>query len=363
MSDFNNQDIFYTSQQKYQIKLAIRQGLDTSKLENPDLSYQQMEVLRIALQEGIDIDAFCHPAIPLDEMKRQIELAENKQHIVEISREEYRQKKMKTALVMLIIVFSFSSIIYLLYSNREYLKAYLNAPAIALAENNIKLGMSEQFVSMDYLTEYDQAYEVIVSGQEELNMPGKHKISYCQSNGVRESCSYLYVEVYDDIAPQVTLKNSKVTVGENDDFNALEQVLTATDNLDGDLSKNVTASNFDPTLDTQEIIYTVRDSSGNTGSASLIVTVEKQTPVILQQPANQSQSSSSSISTSSSSNNDSKNENNSEMTTGSFYSINDYDNFESCMNQCLVEIAGKNGICTPVTDEDGVYIGYQASIY
>lgn len=359
MHEYN--DNRYTSQQKYQLKLAERAGLDISKLANPELSYKQMEVLRTALQEGIDVEAFCHPSIPLEEMQRQIESAEEKQHIIDIAREEYHHKIIKKILFGFITVAIILSSGYLCYANKEFLKAYFNAPKIVLTEQNIELKLSEMFLPMTYIKSYDSQYELKITGDDLLNSVGTHKVSYCQSNGVRESCNHLYVSVVDDIKPQIFLTENKITLQENENFNALQYLDKVIDNCDGNLIENVTVSNYDPNLDTQEIIYSVKDSYGNMGTASLTVTTEKQAPIIINQitPSNQSSNNSSSSTTppkNETVNND--NSSNSSGYVGKFYSIDDYGTFEACLNACYQEASGGQG-CYPKYDDDDICIGYE----
>ncbi len=344
----------YTAQQQYQLKLAQRQGLDTTLLENNALTYSQMEVLRNALQEGIDISSFCFPQIPLDEMKRQVELAEEKQHIVDIAKEEYHQSKLKTIMLVLVILFVILTSGYLIYSNRVFLSAYFNTPKIVMKKDKIDYKLSEPFNYMDYLDSYDKEYELTVKGNDKLNSVGEHKISYCQSNGVRETCKFLYVNVLDDISPKIKLSKSKTTIDSNSDFSPSSYILEATDNIDGDLTKSVTWSKFDPSKDTQEIIFQVTDNAGNTAKEVLIVTVKKQTPIIVQEPTssqgnNQSSDSDKPTTSPPSSSNES----------GGFYHIDNYASFDEAMNACLAEINGRSGMCVPIAEND-IYIGYQA---
>lgn len=360
MKEFN---IGYTAQQQYQLKLAQRQGLDTTLLENPELTYQQMEVLRKALQEGIDITGFCRPTTPLEEMKRQIELAEDNQHIIDIAKQEYHQSRIKTVAILFVVIASIISVFYLLYANKNFLIAYFNAPEIKLINDNIDLKMSESFNEMKYVASYDNDYELEISGTENLTTVGQHQVNYCQNNGVREACAYLYVNVIDDIAPTLKLDYAKMTLEENDDFNAYSHILSAVDNVDGDLIKEVSWTNFDPSKETQEIIYTVKDQAGNEASQTLSITLKKQAPVIIQgsnsvNTGNSSQSGQSSPNGGSGSSGVAGNAYN-----GKFYDVNVYGSFENALNACAKDIQGHNGQCVPVQDEDGINTGYQAKIY
>ncbi len=353
MKDF---ELGYTAQQQYQLKLAQRQGLDTTLLENNALTYSQMEVLRNAMQEGIDISSFCFPQMPLDEMKRQVALAEEKQHIVDIAKEEYHQSKLKTIMLVLGILFVIIASGYLIYSNRAFLSAYFNAPEIVLKEDKVDHKLSKPFNCMDYLDSFDKEYELTVKGNDKLISVGEHKISYCQSNGVRETCKYLYVNAIDDISPKIKLSKSKATIDENSDFVPSSYILEATDNIDGDLTKNVTWSKFDPSKDTQEITFQVSDNAGNTAKEVLIVTVKKQAPVIVQEPT----------STQDNEGNDQSSDNissappsSSTSESGGFYHIDNYASFDEAMNACLAEINGRSGMCVPIAEND-IYIGYQA---
>lgn len=359
MKEFN---VGYTAQQQYQLKLAQRQGLDTTLLENPELTYQQMEVLRKALQEGIDIVGFCHPTTPIEEMKRQIELAEDNRHIIDIAKQEYRQSKIKTLAILLSLILVVFTIGYLAYANREFLIAYFNAPKIQLTQHELTLKMSEPFHEMDYISTYDKSYELEISGIDALSTVGKHQVNYCQNNGVKEACAYLYVNVVDDVAPVLQLDCSKITINENDDFRASEHVLQAMDNVDGDLSKNVLWTNFDPFKETQEIVYTVKDQAGNTTSQKLLITLRKQAPIIIQGNSSGSSSSSSS-SNGGSSSNDYQSGSIGNAYNGKFYDVEVFGSFENALNACAKDIQGRTGQCVPVQDEDGINIGYQAKLF
>lgn len=353
----------YTKEQRNQIRIAKRQGLDITKLMNPDLTYKQMEVLRQALLEGIDISTFCHPGIPVDEMKRQIANYEKTLHIIDKAKEEYKQKRIKTftfifAFITLIVV-----VLYLMYSNKEFLIAYFNTPVLELTEEKISLNISEvdEFNPLDYIKKYDKAYEINFDGEEHLVSIGNHKLTITQSNGVKETTKYLYITVIDDIAPDLKLSKSKITLSENDDFNPVDYLDSAKDNVDGDLYDKVKTSEYDVNKEIQVITYYVVDSAGNEATEKLTITTKKETQIIIN--SSSSNSASNEVSNNSSTNNTSSTSSSTGAGySGKFYSIDIYGTFDACIEACQQDLAGKAGICSPVKDEDGIYIGYRMTI-
>lgn len=86
--------------------------------------------------------------------------------------------------------------------------------------------------------------------------------------------------VVDEEAPNLVLKESKITIYQNDILNYEAMVIEATDNVDGDLTSSVEHNVIDTSdVGEYEIEYKVKDSSGNEAKQVLEVIVKESLPI------------------------------------------------------------------------------------
>ena len=59
----------YSANQMYEIKAGLVNKIDTTIYENPELDSDQMQLIRIALEKGLDITIFKKDGYPIEEMR------------------------------------------------------------------------------------------------------------------------------------------------------------------------------------------------------------------------------------------------------------------------------------------------------
>lgn len=76
-------------------------------------------------------------------------------------------------------------------------------------------------------------------------------------------------------APTIEVITNEVTITQNSQLDYSELLVSADDSEDGDIMAKVTHNDIDTTKSgTQDLVYTVTDSDGNTASKTIKVTVE-----------------------------------------------------------------------------------------
>lgn len=108
----------------------------------------------------------------------------------------------------------------------------------------------------------------------DFSQPGKQKIT-CQDTTGEYKDTTIHVTVVDQTAPEITLTRSHIQLPIGSTYHLDDYLEKAIDEVDGDLTTQVT---YVDTINSQkagtyEVIYTVSDHSGNTGSASLKVDI------------------------------------------------------------------------------------------
>ncbi len=152
---------------------------------------------------------------------------------------------------------------------------YFSSPKLELqGDEEITINYSEDYEEPGVTATYygkDISKEVKITGDVDVYTPGTYKIKYSLKKGIYKKTKERIIIVYDNRpkdteAPIITLNgNTDVTICPNKSYE--EEGYTATDNVDGDLTANVTITTND-----NKIIYTVKDSSGNTSTLERTIT-------------------------------------------------------------------------------------------
>ncbi len=156
------------------------------------------------------------------------------------------------------------------------------APELKLkGEEKITLEVGSSFKDAGYtavdLVDGDLADAVKVSGSVNTKKLGTYTLTYTVTDKSENTAKAVRtVEVIDTTKPQLKLKGeSKITL--NIGSSAYKEAgYTATDNLDGDITKSVKVSGSVDTnkMGTYTLTYTVSDSKGNSSTATRTVTVK-----------------------------------------------------------------------------------------
>lgn len=117
--------------------------------------------------------------------------------------------------------------------------------------------------------------QIRISGAVDAKKPGRYTIRYAVSRNGFTTRAARQVQVVDDVAPVLVLNGANPSnICPHKEY--VEPGYAATDDVDGDLTSKVQIS-----ASLYEVIYEVRDSSGNTTKASRVINREdKEAPVI-----------------------------------------------------------------------------------
>ena len=180
-------------------------------------------------------------------------------------------------------------------------------------------------------------------------------------------------EVKDEIAPEIKLSTSSIEITEGGDIDYLKYIESVIDDKDGDLLENIIYKEIDTSkVGEQKIIYTVSDSSGNTSQEVIIVNIKKKEEPV--SPPKENTSSKKEEAKTSTNNNTSNNTtapqpetppkdetsiNPSNEKIVKYFLFKDGYTMLNVSEVCAAELKKTNrtGICSPIQDENGIYLG------
>ena len=186
-------------------------------------------------------------------------------------------------------------------------------------------------------------------------------------------------EVKDEIAPEIKLSTNSIEITEGGDIDYLKYIESVIDNKDGDLLENIIYEEIDTSkIGEQKIIYTVSDSSGNTSQEVVIVNIKKKeepvSPPKENTSSNKVETPKKEESKPSTNNNTSNNtaspqpetppqeespSNPSNEKIVKYFLFKDGYTMLNVSEVCAAELKKTNrtGICSPIQDENGIYLG------
>lgn len=344
----------FTTSQRHQLKLAKDDNLNLELIANPEFSWQQMETLRLALKQGIDISVAAYPGLSIEEMKKLLDQEASKTNLYLRTKHDLRKKQITTFALCAGMI----TIFIIILLNRDILFRMINQPQLKLKEETVDYYLSSGDFPYTSYIEYDHTLQLTYNTLD-TQTTGIQQINFQVNNGFRTTEKQLTVNVIDDINPTLVLSETKITLGENDSFDANDYIETASDNIDGNLLEQVTSTSYDPSLEEQDITYTVTDYSGNVAEAKLHISLEKQAPVII----NQIVENPSIGNAASGSSNNQSNQTTTPTTTQDFLFSDGY-TFSSATNACMGLYNSSSATtksCTPIKDADGKDIGMRFS--
>ena len=154
------------------------------------------------------------------------------------------------------------------------------APEMNLKNGNITVNYGDNFDINNYVDvkdNYDAQPTVSVEGTVDTKkMDGTQSIKVTATDESGNKTENTYdVTVADMAAPTITLKSNDVNVNYGSSFDAKSNLVSAIDNLDGDVTSKVNVSGSVNTSKSGSytVNYTVTDNAGNTSNASAKVTV------------------------------------------------------------------------------------------
>lgn len=155
----------------------------------------------------------------------------------------------------------------------------LTPPEVALSQgNDIVIDYGSEFNLDNFLTASDDQGAVTntITGEVDTLKEGEvQTITVSTKDGANnEVLTTLNFTVKDISGPQVNLSTDAVEVVKDEAFDPKQYLVSAIDNVDGDVTANVAVSNIDTTsTGDKTVTYTVSDSLGNQTVANLSVKV------------------------------------------------------------------------------------------
>ena len=272
----------FNSLQITQILDGQEKGLDTSVYEDNRFDWEQMEQIKLGLEEGLRITYYAYPDIPVAEM-RKIRSTLKKEKEQESDSPEKRKTLIKGASSLLMaagVVFITAILIGIIFMFKDRVMLSVQDLSLVLKEEEITLDFQQQFNAADYIESYTKgnSIELILPEEVDTSVLGSQSVTYSLTNGAKTISRNLIINVVDREPPVLKLKYSKVTLHDYDSFEGLQFIETATDNCDGDLTESVSFGSLDRDLEKQKIHYSVSDSSGNLSETDLLVVIDETLP-------------------------------------------------------------------------------------
>ena len=123
----------------------------------------------------------------------------------------------------------------------------------------------------------EEVSDIVVDGEVDTSAEGDYELVITATDSSGNSSSKTLTVTVDDLAgPTITLSKSKVSIKNGASFSAKSYLVSAIDNKDGDVTSDVKISSSVNTKSagTYTVTYSVSDSSGNTSTKTLKVTVQ-----------------------------------------------------------------------------------------
>lgn len=262
-------DTRYSALQLEIILNAILNDLNVALLADIDIPHQKMEEIYLSLLE--------EKKLKEDEKMRQ-ELIKNS------------KKGIKISYIIFIVLSIAFSLLLVIYVGLPLYKLYKQPLELVLKQDNIKIKYGAKIAPETLIKSYSKADNI------NLNIPyidttklGNTSYKYTLTNGFKKINKQVMVMVYDDIKPVLKLDKNNLSISKKDvdNFKCETKVIMASDNVDGDISKNVKCKN---TVKDDKLLvdYEIIDSSKNKTIDNLtfkIITINDDPPR-LQAPDN-----------------------------------------------------------------------------
>lgn len=193
--------------------------------------------------------------------------------MVKVKRKRFKKK----ILIFIGILFILSGISLGLYQfyDKIYLEKISSIHLKLNGSEKIELELSEEYIEEGAKASFrkkDLTKNIKISGEIDNTKIGSYKIIYSVNTKKKSKSISRIVTIVDKTPPVIKLKGKEtVSVYLHEDYK--EPGFTASDNFDGDLTKDVKSeNNIDKEkLGTYEVTYSVSDSSGNTASKKRVV--------------------------------------------------------------------------------------------
>ena len=172
------------------------------------------------------------------------------------------------------------------------------------------------------------------------------------------------IDSTDTLAPILELTNDYIEIFVGDEIDYLSYVSKAEDDVEGDIKTNVEYNEIDTSIiGEQKIIYHVLDSSKNETIKELVVNIRQKEDISDNNTSNNKEDNKNESQKGSSNTNKSESSNKNEKIVKYFMFSDGYTMLNVTV-ACTSELKKYNraGICVPIQDEEGIYLGMKLEI-
>ena len=171
----------------------------------------------------------------------------------------------------------------------------------------------------------------------------------------------------DTTPPSIDLKQSNIEITQGEKINYNNYIESAFDNKDGEITSNVTFNKIDTNiLGEHKIFYKVKDKAANIKVSCLDVWI-KEAPVVDEEPTVNEPAYIENSTTASPSDNQSQAQEThepeapvvNETPATQYFMFSDGYTMENVTEACgsVLRSSGRSGMCSPIQDNDGIYLG------
>jgi len=218
-----------------------------------------------------------------EEERKEVELIQTKQYtkqqIKEIRKGFDKERRRSSLTMVLLVLFAILTLGAAGFLIKNIVIASFQDIELQLTKEDTVINVGDPFNAQDYVdhvTEADNIY--IIYPSLDTSSAGIYYLDYVATNNYKNVKKTLKAIVVDSQGPVITLNEEEIHLvrdRDEDNFDALSYVQEITDNVDSDLKPAV--NELDWEKDEQILTYTVNDTAGNTGTATLKVFIEDKT--------------------------------------------------------------------------------------
>lgn len=355
--------------QMNEVILGLKHHLTTTQVDlyaQEKYDFMQMQEIRLGLENGLSekqMSVFLDSSIDYKAMRINRMQLEDVNAVNEHASTDLMKKKIGIGFrVVLILV-----ILFILFTGSYFGKKYfdiLNQPIqINLKTDRIELNYGEAFDPIQYIENYtkEDGVQLVLPGHVDTRRIGRTKVIYTVKNLLKSVSKELVITIRDKTPPVIKLNRKDVTLTrKKDTFDGRAYLISAIDEVDGDITEFVLWTVANESKDNQVITYSVKDKAGNMTKATLNLHYKD----LISEPKPE-------ISTSSKPNK--KPEGSSQNNSGGvsppaksqshgtrYFMFSDGYNLDSGYRAC-VATGKKIGAysCEPIMGKDGIYKGYK----
>lgn len=177
------------------------------------------------------------------------------------------------------IILSLVTVSVLALNNQDKIYDYFVDPHSSLKVTSVDVEVGKGFNALEYVNKNDKS-KLEHPKKVSTEKVGKQEIKYISKNNFTQKSMTLTLNVVDKTDPVIELKQHSIVIErDKDKVNAKDYIKEYSDNYDDkdDLELSIN-DKIDYKKDVQEVVYEVKDKSGNVGKATLSVVIKDPPP-------------------------------------------------------------------------------------